>query len=1318
MPHVAHLTDVNVDLLGRLVVSVTAGRKRGTGFYIADQHVLTSHHTVGRSLAFTVDGHNYDRTAVVYEDPGNDIAIIRVKQSVSAWLIPTANVLLNSNYMYISNVDETVEVGLIRADGFRTRDRQVQLRFADGQIKRGFSGSPVVDVTTGQLAGVIHVSADPGAALGGYATPNWILAEIRRRMAIDSRDQKCERLWEGLLPGIGQHKIVDIVASPLSGKPCFGRDSQLAELLNDYGPGWIGFINGPARAGKTALATAWLNRASGLDFSKRAYFDLSVFRRSEFPLLRVLQPLLALSVPADPFGERTQDETAALLRIMVAHKLIDTLVVFDAPADALPSLEKDLVNLIHSRALARSATVYCSTEVGPIRWQDQPLQLGPRVQLGPLDESGAFELLRYVAPSLGDETCRNLLLLVSDVPLWPEVLCDLLRTRGAEVDAYQLAEHYIARTETHTAALAQPPIETLGIVGVESLMHQVLGHYLDMPDVDAPIRTADLDRVMFTAANFRQPISIRVLMRIPIVQDTSATILGQAMTANALTSDMAHNLLEALSTADVTTVALERVKAELVRYVAFSTRRDPLGPVVLRSTTKDSLSRWLQLIQAARTRADRLNDLLDIDVHSIDHSVQSMELMRRQLRDLDGRHDFPVVCERVRRVLIKALPEALRTSLEFFELLSDSIQSSINSGYVDGLPATIQAVENCSLDGVRAQELKLRAVAQAIWSGQSGFARMGVVFEDKFFELIAEGMSDGSAPVLAGEFLLACSARAMSSSEFSRVLEWSIDCATSAELLDVDIGTSARLLSRIAVSLESSSIAKQSMPILGLAIGALHPRSKQLKQLAMAGNNRPILTLARQTRRLARLERATNVERWQSRDDEAFNLLRWVADNAPSAGAWLTLLNATEGRASSALAAGLLSDQYQSKNEVDTFRSIRAAYRKWAADKPITVRRQQIEYSLCRFEWMRKGSLLRMAGARDPRWTWRPIAHKLEVLHEQYTARCDELSRMENSLGFSEFGAIMRITVEAQYQDSLAQLRRNEPDLAPVDDLFESAAAKSNGAVRIELERARHLRHRRDFLGALKVYEGLSDRVRGDMTSLRTHRLDYSETLVNTAANGLADPLDYCTQAIDLVSDLTSVEPEAAIIAMSARLELDEGRLPSAAASLRDIFCHQEGYAHVAVSESQLLRELGSKAALDPLGSVATLVATDFTNPRLLVAFGAYLIRAFKLRNENGVETLRAGLNCLDGARIMSYGEWFPPVVNFHTGVALMSAVRYTNDSNPLGFGLKMGFRYQDDLAMAKARLQSAADLSIGSFRRLILDYLNSDSRSSPEATD
>jgi hypothetical protein len=175
---------ISDDALPECCVRIDVGGSHaGSGFFVAPGVVVTCHHVLKLGdLSSDEAGPNisvvspfsgrYDVLDARESSPTqeDDLAILRVEPADGHPFVLLDTGLRARDELHTFGFPEDypdgAPTGLV-ADGWMQRDRW--LKVAHGQVRRGMSGSPVVNRRTGAVCGILKRTSDPGQALGGYA---------------------------------------------------------------------------------------------------------------------------------------------------------------------------------------------------------------------------------------------------------------------------------------------------------------------------------------------------------------------------------------------------------------------------------------------------------------------------------------------------------------------------------------------------------------------------------------------------------------------------------------------------------------------------------------------------------------------------------------------------------------------------------------------------------------------------------------------------------------------------------------------------------------------------------------------------------------------------------------------------------------------------------------------------------------------------------------------------------------------------------------------------------------------------------------------
>ena len=156
------------------VVSITAGRSRGTGFYVRPDHVLTNVHVLdGQTSVDVISGETRRSARVVSTAPGVDLALLQVynhdPRQPSLTLGTADGLRVGQEVIAVGSalgvLSNTVTRGIVSA---MRNTGEVRLIQTDAAINPGNSGGPLVN-RAGQVIGVNTLKVARGAESIGFA---------------------------------------------------------------------------------------------------------------------------------------------------------------------------------------------------------------------------------------------------------------------------------------------------------------------------------------------------------------------------------------------------------------------------------------------------------------------------------------------------------------------------------------------------------------------------------------------------------------------------------------------------------------------------------------------------------------------------------------------------------------------------------------------------------------------------------------------------------------------------------------------------------------------------------------------------------------------------------------------------------------------------------------------------------------------------------------------------------------------------------------------------------------------------------------------
>ena len=1064
-------------LLRECVVAVD-GDQYGTGWYIAPSIVIASSHVVGAVPFIKINGEAHPRSAIIAHNPDTDITLIKSSITVSQWIPLAEHWSVGGTYLLRGNPDRDVtEDALVTLEGERERRGRRELKLADGQVKAGYSGAPVVSVDNGRAIGMVRSSRNVTIDLGGYVTPSSSIRKALEEEGLWSLSPEMEYLWESVAKASCEtYRPTVTYLTPLPAPPAsmIGRAEVQAQIGDVSEPGTIRQLLGAPGSGKTAILGWWVPelQASG-KMDKNigvAYIDLKSFTIGEDPFLRAIAEHLEIRQGCSEFLDMDLAERISAVRLGIRRKLDFPITLI-----ALDHADLVLANKIgpHSLSEILEGGLLGNSVVIVSRWSGElpastTFRIRKDISLAPLSAADGGKILSDES-GLSLETCVDACTLVDADIIQPGTLIAALpRMQEKRIEPYLLAEVLVSAGYDHaeiTARQLWPVITSQGDWRgwVVLLVRAVSGACSCHPNVNLSKTLLQLlTGIGWVQVDTRESRPSNALIRLaPRLLAITISVIEPDKTeelellAAHLVSGAKQGLLEEL-VATVGTADIEGQKVQLIRALVDEIARrsadEALGPTLPSDmpARRGNVS-WTaaEVLYAARTSAtpeDFRASLYDADSLAVitvnPGDAAGIDLIRSALRELDVRYDHDSTMEEIRRDVIAAFgvtEDNLTENASFYRMVLDSCESSVILGNAPEVAGFIQALMVLDIGVSGNQSISLdrgfleMIVGQAhILAMRSGLISVGEALTKLSSIWEKQSRQESSlreAMLLRIAFVRAVASMGEPPEVWLPMTEWLLDVMEDLPDGPYYLSLASRVGALVRGVSEDFISHDERFRLINRAVRLLRSREDDLMFLARSGDNRPLLALSRGLLALGRLRSLEN-NNGGARGFTAsgLRLLRRVVSEAPSAAAWLTYLQA----AASADRTSLNDDvdqEYVANSEAGNIQEALARYRRWSRKRTIySAREIAIDLWMLNAAWSQEGSLIGMAQAEDDAWIYRTTTHKLNRLEELYLVRRKQLDRREVAWGLRPELQEVKFRLEAQYQHIKSLYSHKDPD--------------------------------------------------------------------------------------------------------------------------------------------------------------------------------------------------------------------------------------------------------------------------------------------------
>ncbi|MCG6134343.1 MAG: serine protease [Nostoc sp. LLA-1] len=247
--------------LQRCTVRLNFASSQGTGFFVAPNWILTCAHVVQSAkdnpveVFWKTENQNYTATVTqLYEAP-IDLALLKLQGNcLSHPCVELDSTEPNTNdncytFGYPKSRGNDYSQGdsaSFRYEGISWKEDIKLYKLKQGQVNSGFSGSPLLNLQTGKVCGIVHLSRDESSDLGGRAVSAQVIQEkfpdiFRQNQEFHQQKPKGHNPFE--------------YGSPVPPERFYGRKREILEIKNRIGaisPQCINIV-GLRRNGKSSL---------------------------------------------------------------------------------------------------------------------------------------------------------------------------------------------------------------------------------------------------------------------------------------------------------------------------------------------------------------------------------------------------------------------------------------------------------------------------------------------------------------------------------------------------------------------------------------------------------------------------------------------------------------------------------------------------------------------------------------------------------------------------------------------------------------------------------------------------------------------------------------------------------------------------------------------------------------------------------------------------------------------------------------------------------------------------------------------------------
>jgi hypothetical protein len=245
-----------------------SGASQGTGFFVAPGRILTCAHVVedmhdkAAPIDIEWDGKPYPATILDYRaKPYPDLALLQVKPGDHPCVYLNGAIEVGDTLYSYGYTDEYPDGDSVTAkyEG-PSGGASSLLKFKEGQVRPGLSGSPLLNQRTGAVCGIVKRTRARETDLGGRAIPcATILAELDELSGLQQRFHRADPGWRDCMSAEQRTRWRTVERpNPFyeDSKEPIGRDDEIRRIRAKLSAGNHCSIVGPPRSGKSLLVNA------------------------------------------------------------------------------------------------------------------------------------------------------------------------------------------------------------------------------------------------------------------------------------------------------------------------------------------------------------------------------------------------------------------------------------------------------------------------------------------------------------------------------------------------------------------------------------------------------------------------------------------------------------------------------------------------------------------------------------------------------------------------------------------------------------------------------------------------------------------------------------------------------------------------------------------------------------------------------------------------------------------------------------------------------------------------------------------------------